>query len=106
MVCPGWNYFHCKQSEHLFTKLRTKILPKAETAQHENPISNGNRKASGDHKNPHSSAPVQTQAFMNAIYQWIVAERSYRPGQEQTYGDLPMDYLLQMITSGDQVFKN
>jgi hypothetical protein len=28
--CPGWKYFKCKQSEPLFVKLRTKVLPKAE----------------------------------------------------------------------------
>jgi hypothetical protein len=40
---------------------------------------------------------------MNAFGQWMAMERCYRPEQLLNYGDLPMDYLLQTIVSGDEV---
>lgn len=64
----------------MFAKLRGDILPRAEKAA-------DNERLSG---------------FYHAVAQWIFTEGVYRP-DFNAYGDLILDYLLQMIISGDTV---
>ncbi|KAH7702312.1 CRE-EPG-5 protein, partial [Aphelenchoides avenae] len=76
--CPGSRFFASPISETLFAKLRNDILPRAEKAAE-------NERLSG---------------FYHAVAQWLFMEGVYR-ADFTAYGDLILDYLLQMIVSGD-----
>ncbi|KAH7701801.1 Protein EPG-5, partial [Aphelenchoides avenae] len=76
--CPGGRFFASPVSETLFAKLRNDVLPRAEKAV-------DNERLSG---------------FYHAVAQWLFTEGVYR-ADFTAYGDLILDYLLQMIVSGD-----
>lgn len=67
-------------SETMFAKLRNEVLPRAEKAAE-------NERLSG---------------FYHAVAQWLFTEGVYR-ADFSAYNDLILDYLLQMIVSGDTV---
>ena len=77
-LCPGGRYASCKTAEPLFNELKEKILPRAE-------------KAAEDPK---------CASFYRAAAQWLSSEALFSPHFER-YNDLLLDYLLQMIVSGD-----
>ncbi|CAD5210574.1 unnamed protein product [Bursaphelenchus okinawaensis] len=76
--CPGARLLSSTTSKHLFNQLRETSLPQAE------------KDAVND----------RLAAFIKAVSQWIFNKEVYNPSFEN-FNDLPMDYLVQMITSND-----
>ncbi|CAD5214889.1 unnamed protein product [Bursaphelenchus xylophilus] len=76
--CPGARYLSCPAAKPLFDELREKSLPQAEKDAE-------NERLAG---------------FIRATGQWIFNKDVYNP-EFSNYNDLPMDYLVQMITSND-----
>ena len=99
LFCPGWHFYKCKLSEKHFDELRRNVLQNSK--EHKN--NNSTNNVRDPHINP-STAPIQTKALLRAFDSWISSERCFQTGQPlSSYGDLPMDYLLQLIISGNQV---
>lgn len=78
LLCPGGRYASCKAAEPLLRQLKEDILPRAE-------------KAADDAK---------CASFYRAVTQWLSSEAIYATTFER-YDDFLLDYLLQMIVSGD-----
>jgi hypothetical protein len=99
LFCPGWQFYKCKLSEKYFDELSRNILQNSN--DHKN--SNSSDIVNELHINS-STAPVQTKALLRAFDAWISSERCFQTGLPLgSYGDLPMDYLIQLIISGNQV---
>lgn len=95
--CPGLHFYKCKESEKLFDEFRRNVLQNSNV--HKN--SNSSSTVSDIQINP-STSPIQTNALLRAFDVWISSERCFHTGQPiSSYGDLPMDYLLQLIISGN-----
>jgi len=93
-------FYKCKQSEKLFDEFRKNVLQNSSNV-HKN--SNSSSIVSDDRINP-STAPIQTNALLRAFDLWISSERCFETGLPiASYCDLPMDYLLQLIMSGNIV---
>ncbi|CAK5034589.1 unnamed protein product [Meloidogyne enterolobii] len=98
IFCPGLQFYKCKQSEKLFDEFRKNVLQNSSNG-HKN--SNSSSNVSDDRINP-STAPIQTNALLRAFDLWISSERCFEASLPiSSYCDLPMDYLLQLIISGN-----
>lgn len=76
------------------------IVLKNSGATHKDSISNN---TTSDSINP-ATAPIQTNALLNAFFTWIGSERCFQTENSiDSYSDLPFDYLLQLIFSGNKV---
>ncbi|KAL3101091.1 hypothetical protein niasHS_001551 [Heterodera schachtii] len=108
--CPGDRFLHCKQADKLLAELRNELLPRTEVKPNAS-INNGSSATTVNsegssvvHETQPATAPAPASELSAAIRHWLGIPKCFQPEliALSGYADLPKDYLLQMIHTGNQ----